>query len=107
MRAIILGTILIVGCSDRSSQKDTNSNRELRNANVSGFVECQGRRLDLVDGLIDFGTEPLEWEKYSQNSLNDLEFAEGESKFKSPKNLIWASGFLIGGPPSPGSETIR
>jgi hypothetical protein len=43
----------------------------------------------------------------AQNSLNDLEFAEGESKFKSPKNLIWASGFLIGGPPSPGSETIR
>ena len=35
------------------------------NATVSGFVEYGGKRLEFVDGLIDFGTEPLEWERYS------------------------------------------
>ena len=88
MRTIILGVILLVGCSDRSEQKDTNPNHEPRNAMVSGFVECQGRRLEIVDGLIDFGTEPLEWEKYSIDCILAHE-ALSQDQIDAVRNGKW------------------
>lgn len=64
MRSILLCALLVVGCSDDTTPKARTSDGP-KNAAVSGFVEFQGRRFDIVDGLIDFDTEPLEWEKYS------------------------------------------